>query len=100
MTDAAYRTLPLIGAQHALAEALLMQSLLRNNGHVCAPRFTASRFYGGLGQAGNVLRIDRDRERQFCQVISDDVCGPDGHVPTWSDSEHVDQRNTSAHREP
>lgn len=93
-------TAPLIRLEHALPEALLMQSSLDHGGDIAASRIDRGRIVKLKGRRRHDHVIDDDRERQARRIVADDIDGPGGFIEARDDAVEVDQRRLTFHRQP
>src|SRR5437667_11231153 len=76
----------LVGAEHALAKAPLVQSLPDHRGHVLSPRGQRRRVVELPRGRGPDLVIDRDDEAQGFGMVLDDEDWPRGFIEALHDA--------------
>ena len=80
VAQAADRATFLVGREHPLAEALLMESLAGVAGDVFPARFSLHRLFDAWSQVQETCLVDGDLERQRARIVADDVDGPDRQI--------------------
>src|SRR5213593_2142158 len=90
----------LIGAEHALAKAPLVQALPDHRGHVLPPRRQRRRVVELPGGWRPDLVIDRHDETQGFGMVLDDEDRPRCFVEALDDAVEIDERSLLLHGRP
>ena len=100
MAEPADRAALLVGAEHSLAKAPLVQALPDHRGHVLAPRSQHGRIVELPGGRRPDLVIDRhDKAQRFGMVLNDEDW-PRRFVEARDDAVEVDERGLPLHGRP
>jgi hypothetical protein len=100
MAEPADRTALLVGAEHALAKATLVQALPDHRRHILPPRGKRSRVVGLPGGRHVDLGVDRHDEGEGLGVILDDEDRPRRFIEAGDDTVQVDEGRLALHGRP
>ena len=87
----------LVGAEHTLAKAPLVQALTDHRGHVLPPRGQRRRIVELPGGRRSDLVIDRHDKAQGFGMVLDDEHWPRGFVEALDDAVEIDERSLPLH---
>src|SRR6267143_6906115 len=87
----------LVGAEHALAKAPLVQALTDDRGYILPPRGQRRRVIDLPDGRGPDLVIDRDDEAQGFGMVLDDEDRPCGFIEALHDAVEIDERGLPLH---